>query len=175
MLWWLWWPILIICYTYDWLVLRMIREPNVEDHFLCHALHNFQTLVLCWFHVSFVSTHSKSSMTDFSHDLWLIETYEIEDHFPYFDPYAWWIPCCFVSRLRGVHQNLSMPWSFEARRIGWCWFLSLGELGFQSLTSLVSCPRCLVFTVDIPSNKVANCVFRHNSKRAMKWNCERPK
>jgi len=85
----------------------------------------------------------------YSHDSWLTETYEIEDHLSYFDPYAWWIPCCFVSRLRVVQQNLWKPWSFWARRTCWCWFLSLGELGFEALTSLVGCPRCLVLTVDI--------------------------
>ena len=32
----------------------------------------------------------------------------------------------------------------------WCWFLSLGELGFEALTSLVGFPRCLFLTVDTP-------------------------
>ena len=41
------------------LVLRMIKESNVnvEDYFLCHALHKSQTLMICWFHVSFVPIH----------------------------------------------------------------------------------------------------------------------
>ena len=95
-----------------------------------------------------------------SHDLWLTEAYEIEDHLHYFDPCAWCIPCCFVSWLWVVQQILSKPWSCWARRTCWCSFLSLGELGFEALTSLVGFPRCLVLAVDIPPSFPRSCQIK---------------
>ena len=81
---------------------------------------------------------------------WLMtKTCEIEEPFPLFNPYAWWIPC-FVSRLWVVQQNLSKPWSFWARWTHWYCFLRLDKLGFEALTSLFGWPWCLVLTVDIP-------------------------
>ena len=60
---------------------------------------------------------SLSMIDSSSHDFGSIETYEIEDHFPHFDPYAWWIPCfrCLGSELsRRVSaktwSNVSVDW-----------------------------------------------------------------
>ena len=91
---------------------------------------------------------------------WLMtKTCEIEEPFPHFDPYPWLIPC-FVSWLWVVQQNLSKPWSFWARRTCRCWFPSLGELGFEALTSLVGCPWCLVLTMDIPPSFPRSCQLK---------------
>ena len=46
------------------------------------------TLVRRWFHVSLVPIHPTHPLLTSSHDLFFIETYEIEDPFPHLDPYA---------------------------------------------------------------------------------------
>ena len=115
--------------------------------------------MLGWFHVIFARPFRFIHfcfypMTQIDGNLWDWRS------FAHSDPYACWIPCCLVSRLWVVQQNLLKPWSFWARRTHWCWFLSLGELGFEALTSLVSCPQCLVLTVDITPSCLRSCQLK---------------
>ena len=48
---------------------------------------------------------------------------------------------------------------------------------WNNMSTIITCIMCYkIYTKKCkPSNKKENCVFRHNSKRAIKWNCERPK
>ena len=48
---------------------------------------------------------------------------------------------------------------------------------WSNMSTIITCIMCYMLYTEKckPSNKNANCVFKHNSKRAMKWNCERPK
>ena len=97
--------------------------------------------------VPFITCPRPSSFIHCKLILWLklFETCEIEDPFPILTSMhdGSHVVLCLGSELCNKTCRSLDPSGPK------CWFLSLGELGFEALTSLVGCPRCLVLTVDI--------------------------
>ena len=135
-LWWLW---ILLCKAF-------IYAPLKQTYAILLGWHHFSlSPPICIFHIDIY--------LDLNFDLW-------DWRHLIFPLSLWWQTPCFVSRLWVVQQNLLNPWSFWVRRTRWCWFLRLGELGFEDLTSLVGCPQCLVLTVDIPPSCSKSCQLK---------------
>ena len=150
MIWWLWWrmPILYVYYClnlcWEWLKNLMLKT-------IAYAMLYTTFKPSCYVG----SMYHLSPSIQFIHNCFPPMTYDwlrpmrLKIIFPILTPMhdGSHVYLCLDSE---VQQNLSKPWSFWAKGTRWCWFLSLGELGFEALTSLVDFPRFLVLTVDTP-------------------------